>query len=138
MSSHEVNRLKSKFEVIEVLQSLFKQSELGVDLQAEWKVISSHLEAALGPLGRNGWDFALMDWPAKIPLFNVTINKSSLSPTLFVDQLIDLLTTLNLHWCIRIECLNRIQNDLMVGGDDLRDILVTKDKVYEWVAEVAK
>ena len=141
MSHYTVNKLQSKFEVIEVLESFLKQNEnfeAGDDLQEEWRVISSHIEKKLILLGRDGWDFVLMDWPADVPVFNVTINKASLSSALSVDSLVDLLATLDLFWCIRVECLNRIQNNLMVGGDYLRDILVTKDKVYVWESEAAK
>ena len=75
-----------------------------------------------------------MEWPADVPLFNVSLNNNSLSLALSLDDLASLLSTLHLSWCIRIEQLNRIHNELMIGGDDLRDLLITQNKVYEWKA----
>ena len=138
MSHYEVRQLQSKLEVIEVLRSLLngaQQWEAGDGLQTEWQTIESHLSAILTPLGKEGWDFHLMDWPADIPVFNVSLNNSSLSLALSLDDLASLLSRLQLPWCIRIEQLNRIHNGLMTGGDELRDLLITQNKVYEWKAE---
>jgi len=137
MSHYEVTRLQSKLEVIETLQSLLPHEpspDLDDVLETEWQTIESHLSAVLHPLGKEGWDYHLMDWPAKIPVFNVSLNNSSLSLALSLDDLASLLSRLQLPWCIRIEHMNRIQNGLMTGGDALRDLLITQNKVYEWKA----
>jgi hypothetical protein len=137
MSHCEVTQLQSKLEVIEALQSLLDHTrtlDLGDVLQTEWQTIQNHLSAVLTPLGKEGWDYNLMEWPADVPLFNVSLNNNSLSLALSLDDLASLLSTLHLSWCIRIEQLNRIHNELMIGGDDLRDLLITQNKVYEWKA----
>ncbi len=138
MAHYQVTKLSSKFEVIEVLQSLLgheQWSGVSDQLQAEWKIISLRLSDVLLGQGKEGWDFALMDWPADVPLFNVSINRATLSAVISIDDLVELLVPLELPWCIRIECLDRIQDNLMVGGDDLRDAVVTKGIVYLWEAD---
>jgi len=137
MHHYEVRQLQSKIELIETLQALFPHEPTpGLDdlLQTEWQTIEDHLSAVLTPLGKMGWDYNLMDWPANIPVFNVSLNNNSLSLALSLNDLASLLSTLQLSWCIRIEHLNRIHNGLMTGGDELRDLLITQNKVYEWKA----
>ena len=138
MPQYEVTQLRSPIEVTEALQALLNHAPTyAADdaLHSEWKVIEQHLREGLCIVGQEGWDFVLMDWPAEVPLFNVVLNNPSLSSALSLDNLVSLLATLRFPWCIRIECLNRIQNGLMVGGDVLRDVLVTQNKVLVWEAE---
>ncbi len=137
MSHYEVSQLQSKIEVIEALQSLLNRGEqwdAGDSLQTEWQTIQNHLSTILSPLGKDGWDYHLMDWPADVPLFNVSLDSSSLSLALSLDDLVSLLSTLHLPWCIRIEHLNRIHYGLMTAGTEQRDLLITQNKVYEWKA----
>ena len=138
MSQFETIRLHSKNEVIEVLERLLAEKdpdpENSSKLQREWRVISTCAFDKMSALGREGWDFVLMEWPADVPLFDVTIHNSRISPSLPVEYLHELVSALDLPWIVRVEHIDRIQNGMMVGGEDLRDTLVLKDKVYDWKA----
>lgn len=132
-----MTKLASQTEVHDLLKSLLDHEQVtGSDerLMPEWKVIQQYFSDLLEPHGSHGWDFNLMDWPTDVPIFNVSINQCHLKDAVPLEEVRALLATLQMPWCVRMECLDRIQDGIMVGGKELRDIVITKSRMDGWEA----
>lgn len=116
------------------LMGLFKREGTGeMDeglLHEEWRSIEAWmLEHMVGiPL----WDYALMDWPADIPMYNIALQNMALQPGFTIEGIQELLSSMTLDWVVRIEWEDRIQDGIMLGGGKMKDCIVMRDEVHVW------
>jgi hypothetical protein len=127
--------LQSKIDVIEKLKALFVNYRPGGNddtLHREW----NHVKNLLLPFlrGVDGWDYSTMDWPTDIPLFNITTNSVAAASAIEIEQVGRGLQSLHLPWVVRIESYDRLCEGVMIGGEELRDLILTKDAIYLWEA----
>lgn len=120
--------------VVGLLRLLFSdQTEADHELlHKEWKSLCEWLSSSLP--GVEGWDYSLMDWPTEIPLFDGVANTVETSLSIDPYSICNELSKYELPWAVRMECLDRIQNGIMVGGDELGDLVLTKNIIYVWTA----
>lgn len=130
--------MESKLAVLGLLRTLFSdRSEADQELlHKEWKTIREWLSSNLP--GVEGWDYSLMDWPTEIPLFDGVANTVGISQSIDPCNICKELSKYELPWVVRMECLDRIQNGIMVGGDELGDLVLTKNIIYVWAAQPEK
>jgi hypothetical protein len=99
-------------------------------LHREWRELESWISDRM--IGVPSWDYALMDWPSEIPLFNVVLNNQALQSDLHLEELQHFLAQQTLPWAVRIEWMDRIHGGTMHGGAKLKDCIVQQDSVQVW------
>ena len=135
MNFPKEQRVHSRTDILKVLQSLTDSQEPCVEastMRREWETLNSRTAEVLEPYGQDGWDYVLMEWPNDILLFNLIINSKSLYEYLNPIQIYEIINSLTLPWIVRVEFIDRIVNEAMVGGDDLAEWILDKTRFYSW------
>lgn len=125
----------SEEELLRFLKGLFNREGAGeIDeglLHKEWRLIEAWVSEHM--VGAPSWDYALMDWPTDITLFNIAIQNMALQPSFTIEGIQELLSSMTLGWVVRIEWEDRIQDGKMFGGEKVKDCIVIRDEVHVWV-----
>jgi hypothetical protein len=98
----------------------------------EFLTLRSAIVEILDARGTEEWDYSLTYVPLDIRIICVALNNVRLFETRLVELFREALGLCRAAWGVRFEIYDNIRGNTMIGGDNIGEILITRDGAVGW------